>query len=347
MRVFVYESLCGGGLDAEHAAPRAPSLLREGAAMLIALLSDLAAVESVEAVTLVDARWASALPPAVGGMAVVAADEHRAAEFDRLAATADATIVVAPEIGGELASLCRRVSRVGGRLIGPDIDAIELLSDKHRTAEHLHSHGVRACRGLRLDGGRGDERRLGEVAYPAVVKPLDGAGSLGVRLVNGPNEVGASRSPRRLESYCNGLPASIAALCGPAGIALLPACSQRIAGDGTFSYLGGTTPLPPPLSKRAELLGKAALATVAGLCGYVGVDLVLGDNPMGQNDVVVEINPRFTTSYVGLRRLCETNLAAAMLDAAFGRPMRALRFRGGTVQFDADGTTRFVLSDEA
>ena len=55
--------------------------------------------------------------------------------------------------------------------------------------------------------------------------------------------------------------------------------------------------------------------------GYVGIDLVLGSAEDGSADVVVEINPRLTTSYVGLRQLLKTNLAAAMIEAAAGRPV--------------------------
>ena len=55
-----------------------------------------------------------------------------------------------------------------------------------------------------------------------------------------------------------------------------------------------------------------------GLLGYVGVDLVLGDAADGSRDYAIEINPRLTTSYVGLRALADFNIAEAMLRAANG-----------------------------
>ena len=42
--------------------------------------------------------------------------------------------------------------------------------------------------------------------------------------------------------------------------------------------------------------------------------MVLGENPSGEDDVVIEINPRITTSYVGLRAATGVNLAAPLLD---------------------------------
>ncbi len=73
-------------------------------------------------------------------------------------------------------------------------------------------------------------------------------------------------------------------------------------------------PLPVHLEARAIELGRRALASVPGLGGYVGVDLVLGDSAAA--DCAIEINPRPTVAYVGLRRLCLTSLARAILDPA-------------------------------
>jgi predicted ATP-grasp superfamily ATP-dependent carboligase len=80
---------------------------------------------------------------------------------------------------------------------------------------------------------------------------------------------------------------------------------------------------------------------VPGLLGYVGVDLVLGDAADGSQDYAIEINPRLTTSYVGLRQLAEFNLAEAMLVAAAGKLEQPLRWKPGHVRFSSDGSTSF------
>jgi predicted ATP-grasp superfamily ATP-dependent carboligase len=58
----------------------------------------------------------------------------------------------------------------------------------------------------------------------------------------------------------------------------------------------------------------AACEAIPGLRGYVGVDLVLSDT----DAVLIEINPRLTTAYVGLRRALEQNVAALIVDACAG-----------------------------
>ena len=70
--------------------------------------------------------------------------------------------------------------------------------------------------------------------------------------------------------------------------------------------------------------------------GYLGIDMVLAQRP-DQRDVVIEVNPRLTTSYVGLRELAHCNLAEAMLDVAQGKAPD-LSFDEGPVEFLADGT---------
>jgi predicted ATP-grasp superfamily ATP-dependent carboligase len=80
--------------------------------------------------------------------------------------------------------------------------------------------------------------------------------------------------------------------------------------------------------------------------GYLGVDLVLGPN--ASTDKVIEINPRLTTSYVGLRAAIESdkNLAAAMLATCCREPYN-LSFRPATIEFDCHGTVRRRHADMA
>jgi predicted ATP-grasp superfamily ATP-dependent carboligase len=63
----------------------------------------------------------------------------------------------------------------------------------------------------------------------------------------------------------------------------------------------------------------AAVECLPPTVGYVGIDLVLGPAADGSEDVVIEVNPRLTTSYVGLRRLLRNNLAEVMLHVVAGR----------------------------
>jgi tyramine---L-glutamate ligase len=87
---------------------------------------------------------------------------------------------------------------------------------------------------------------------------------------------------------------------------------------------------------RAQSLALAACRSLPGAHGYLGVDLVLGEAASGEEDYVIEINPRLTTSYVGLRRLARENLAGAMLAACAGKPP-ALSWHSHALEFSAAG----------
>jgi predicted ATP-grasp superfamily ATP-dependent carboligase len=307
MRVFVYEYTCATA-DASLGA----SLHSEGRAMLSAVVDDFRRIPGVEAVTL-------------------PAGEDRDTVCD-LARSADWTLLIAPEFDGLLAERCRWVEEAGGRLLGPSSAAVRLTADKLLLSRHLRAAGVPtpAC----IPGG-------GPVPLPAVLKPRDGAGSQATFLVHGEEELERRGAQARaegwrgelvLQPFVPGAPASVAFLRGPGRcVPLLPA-AQHLSGDGRFRYLGGRVPLPVELSERAVRLAGRAVEAVPGLRGYVGVDVVLGDE-----DAVIEINPRLTTSYVGLRALAETNLAEAMLRVAAGEDV-TLRWRAGEVGFGADGT---------
>ena len=117
----------------------------------------------------------------------------------------------------------------------------------------------------------------------------------------------------------------------------LPPTFQCIASDGSFRYSGGGLPIAPQFAVRAERLGRQALDGITGLLGYVGVDVILGADADGRDDVAIEINPRLTTSYVGLRAHLDGNLAGLMLELAEGERGHFGLNPKGRVAFNASG----------
>jgi predicted ATP-grasp superfamily ATP-dependent carboligase len=334
MRVFLYEYTCAAAAPGQIST----SLAAEGRAMWQALVHDFAEVPGVEVVTQLHPEFGPV--PAWKNVHI-----HRSAggedTFRTLARRADTCLVIAPEFDQLLATRCRWVLEAGSRLLGPAPEAVTLAADKLALSRHFRARGIPTpATVLAADfPGRAD------LTFPVVSKPRFGAGSQATVLANSPAELTACAAILQAElpgqeaivqPFVPGLPASVALLIGPhQQSALLPA-TQQLSDDSRFRYRGGSLPLPPELAARAIELGRQATATIAELRGYVGVDLILGAAADGSEDCVIEINPRLTTSYLGLRALARTNLALAMLQIADGRDA-ILSWQPGSVQFSAAG----------
>jgi predicted ATP-grasp superfamily ATP-dependent carboligase len=367
MRIFVYEYI-----SAELAGSAvAPSLRTEGRAMLAAALSDLARLPEVQVETLLCAEE-PALGMEVPPPRVIRATSARMEDtFRDLARRSDFTLVIAPEFDELLATRSRWVLEAGGTLLGCSPQAVRLAGDKLALAQFWQQCGVPtpATREVSADAFSFDH------PFPIVCKPRFGAGSQATFLARDSAEFARRWAETReecpgaciVQPFVHGTPVSVAVIVGrekgsrapldidtgssslirrhreeepvrPSAnmVALRPA-SQELSQDGRFQYQGGVLPLPDAAADRAVRLALRALASAEGLCGYVGVDLVLGDASDGRADVAIEINPRLTTSYVGLRALAETNLASLILAAVRGDDVSLPRWRQGVVRFTPQG----------
>jgi predicted ATP-grasp superfamily ATP-dependent carboligase len=306
--VFLYEYATGGGL-AGNALPA--SWAAEGHAMRRALADDFAAVPGVRLVQTIDSRFA-----AEGGAGtVVAVNESTEEEtFYRLAAEADATLVVAPESDLVLFDRTQALERVGVRLLGSSSEAVRLAGNKYELGRHLEQHGIPTppTRWRGLEDRLVDDLRLhfhdaaetpppsGKMALPAVLKSNHGAGSIRTFLLDSFEGIGPEVDGDIMQPFLDGPPMSASFLVDGSGRAFLVGVGlqKMIVRDGQFEYLGGTVPCD---LERADAGVRGAIAAVPGLRGWVGVEFLWDDRT--NQAMILEINPRVTTSYVGLRRL--------------------------------------------
>lgn len=311
--------------------------------MLWAVLEDLGRCPEIETCTLLDPcrnTTASNWPSRTTVHFAESGGEEQT--FHALAAAADFSLVIAPEFDGILEQRCRWVEEEGGRLLGPSSAAIRLTADKLTLACHWQAHGIPTPSVL--------ESLLEPLptsfSYPLVLKPRYGAGSQATFLLHHEDDLVAAvrqaraegwSSPLLLQTYSPGLAVSVAFLANGEQRYALPAVQQCLSGDGRFRYLGGRLPLPDDLDCLARHLAERAAVSVEGLQGWFGIDLVLGDADDGSGDAVIEINPRLTTSYLGLRRLARFNLAEALLALATDRPLPAWVWGTDSLLFQADG----------
>lgn len=312
--VLVHEYVTGGGWPS---AELPPGLAAEGEAMLAAVLADFRAWGGVRTLTLRDRRLA---PRDLGADEVleVRAGAHDAT-LDAALARCQAALFVAPETGGILQHLSARGLAAGVLLLGAHPGAIALAGDKWACYRQWQAAGVPTP----LTRLARPEEAVGvaaEVGYPLVLKPTDGADCEGVCLATTPAELApalevtcraAPHQPILLQPYLPGNHASASLLIAGDRVVPLSLNGQDIRAGRPFGYYGGCVPLAHRGRDQALAVAQAAAAAIPGLQGFAGVDLVLH----GDRAWAVEINPRLTTAYVGLRRVVPLNLAQAIWQA--------------------------------
>lgn len=291
--------------------------------MLRALVSDLVQVPGVEVITTRDAR----LPdPGLPAEVHYLADEQAfAAAWAGCLSAADAVWPIAPETDGILEDISRRVLQAGVTLLASPPGAVRIAASKQATAETLNRNGVPAVPVFPLDA---IEHGAGQIW---VVKPDDGVGCMGIRVVNAAADLERLRpefDAQRMfvaQHFVCGTPVSLCLLCQHGGARLLSTNLQRIAvSNDEFVLLGCTVNARHVQDSGYQDLADAIAAAMPDLWGIVGVDLIV--TPSGPQ--VLEINPRLTTSYVGLHRSLGINPARLVLElletgalpAAFERP---------------------------
>lgn len=315
MKILVHEWVTGGGLAG---LPLPASLAEEGRAMRRAIADDFQNVEGTDVIMTLDERFAGEENP---GRVVLVGKGREEATLSALASQCDDTVLIAPETGGVLADRETLLVRSGGRSLGSSPDAIALCADKRRLAEHLIRRGIRTPKTDCFDPSKG---LPGSWDYPVVVKPIDGAGAIDTFLVAGPDRLPFEHPlPREMivQPYLQGRPMSASFLVGRWGdIHLLGVGQQTIEiREGLIRYQGGRLGTHSGIDVEEP---RRAVSTVAGLRGFVGVDFIWNDEAGSAH--VIEINPRPTTSYVGLSRYHRpVTVARAWLSVVRGEPSTA------------------------
>ena len=322
VRIFVSEFICGGSLAGE---PLPASLRREGRAMLWAIVDDLLLIPEYDVATTLDARLSddarSRHSTRCDIVTVTDSGEERR-QFDRLTASSDAVLVIAPETDGHLAERVRRVEALGTRTLNCSPEAIELCGDKLRLAEHLERHTLATIPTALADWSRHEPPQSEHESW--MIKPRDGAGSWLTFRIRGNSrddwqrtaltyEQAGVRHKALIQPFVAGQPLSVGCLCRANGeVEIFPIGRQQLSNE--FVYLGGSIPADIPLATEIALrkLVLDACETIPGLSGYIGFDFLVSDADPSR-PLIVEINPRLTTSYVGYRLLSRNNLAERWL----------------------------------
>jgi len=332
-------------------------ILLEGYAMLRALIEDLK-MAGYDVITTVDSRVLEYCQLAADEIIAAPREKNPLKLLEPYLTHVDGVIVIAPAFKEALHDITRFFEEKGVKVLGSSSNAVKICSNKYTTYNVLKKAKIsipKTLLGLFDEDMESLESKVLKIGYPIVVKPVDGVGCAGLSMVNKKEELEAAvervRNETRedcflIQEYLKGDHASVSLISDGEKIAALALNAQYIKlgspAEGA-SYEGGHTPFNHPLESLVVKEAIKAVKAIDGLGGYVGVDLVI----TSKRPIVVEINPRLTTSYLGLREVLNVNVGAEIVKASFGLEVPTnIERKGyaiiGKVRFDE----KFALSSE-
>ena len=306
MRILVFEFITGGGLIG---ATVPATLLLEGGMMRNAVLADLASIPGIDVTLTRDSRcpWPDAkLPtrhfePTIG--------ESGFDLFQRALVDVEVVWPIAPETGGALARLASLAREAGKYLCLSDAETLAICASKYETASVLQKACVNVVPSFRATDS------LPVIDGEWVSKPDDGVGGAGV--MRWPTRDAALHAILAAKQYswilqplCEGESLSMSLFCADGKVTVLSINQQRVLWRYDQVVLGTLAVNSIPNTEpNFRALARQIVNALPGLWGYIGVDLVRADDGAL---TVLEINPRLTTSYCGLREALGVSVAQLM-----------------------------------
>ena len=236
----------------------------------------------------------------------------------------DAVWPIAPETGGVLEFICNLVSRKGKVLLNTPAEGVRLAASKFLTSARLEDSGIRVVPTERWRG-----QSAAPASFPFVIKPDDGVGCEDTRIISEAQqwEEFRTHAPAThwiIQPLIEGDSLSLCGLFSSGEAVLLSVNRQHIQRqDDSFKLRGcAVNGIADEGGIFSGLLKKIA-AAFPELWGYTGVDLIR--NHQGLH--VLEINPRLTSSYAGLRSALGLNPARLVIDLMHTRQLPVLAKR--------------------
>ncbi|MHA2037309.1 MAG: ATP-grasp domain-containing protein [Promethearchaeota archaeon] len=333
--IFIFEFVSGGGFNKVNIPI---SLFCEGYGMLRSIIMDFKSL-NFEIKTMLDYRilhLAQYLP--VDDISITDSKDNFVKRFKTFVEESEYIFIIAPESSKILYNLTDIVKKSKKILLSTNLEGIELGMSKLNTYSYFKKKKISTpktflipIRNKQLDY-EFIHQKFNTLKKPIIIKPEDGVGAESVYyfesqsqithfFLNFQHKIEYGRK-YLLQEFIEGKDLSVSLIGVPykadsqlKNPLLLSINSQNIDiknSDYESEYYGGTTPIENYEKIRNKLDVVLEKINSSIISGYYGIDFISTNDA---KQFFIEINPRLTTSYIGLRNAINYNPAQLIFNS--------------------------------
>jgi len=329
--IFIFEFVSGGGFSQVNIPT---SLFCEGFGMLRSIIADFKAL-GFEIHTLLDLRIFF-LSKFLQADVIRKVDEHEnyLKAFKNLIKICKYVFIIAPETSKILYELTKLVKNYNKIILSTNLYGIKNGSSKIMTYNFFKKSGILTPKTYRIPYKKNQLdkefilQKFKTLKCPIVIKPEDGVGAESIHYFEKESQIlnflrnyrvnSDKTSYFILQEFIEGEDLSIS-LIGNQNLYEIPIVlsvnSQDINIKNIKSdYFGGYTPLENHKEIIKQLYNILKKINPLKIEGYFGIDFI---QKRDHSFSFIEINPRLTTSYIGLRNIINLNCAELIFKSRF------------------------------
>jgi predicted ATP-grasp superfamily ATP-dependent carboligase len=337
-RIFIFEYVSGGGFNKDEIPI---SLFCEGFGMLVALIKDFMSL-GYEVCTLIDYRihhLSTILP--INNRIIVKKDDNFLNHFKILVKDSDYSFIIAPDSRNVLFNLTRIVKKYNKILLSINLEGINIGSSKMNTYEFFQKNKLLTPKTYLIPFKKNKldinfiVQKFDDLKKTIIIKPEDGVGAESIFLFETKEQIKNffqdyyskidTKRSYILQEYIEGKDLSISLIGLQESLNkefknpfILTINSQNVSIKNPkydSEYLGGYTPINNYQQITLELTEILDKVDFSSFTGYFGIDLIRSEE---SKYYFIEINPRLTTSYIGIRNVINQNPSKLILESKLG-----------------------------
>ncbi len=309
MRIFILEYFLSQQKDDVFKE----SFYREGKQILISLIKSFIKLENLKLSIFINKDNINLVDNNFDNVDFIISNNNNISYFKKIINLnlnrCDYFLIIAPETNNLLYQITKLMENKNLNNLGCSSECIKKAADKWLLYNNFKDTSIQLAESYLISK---NNINLDKEFFPAVIKAKYSAGSE-LKIIKSKKEFEnlnvKDYKNQIIQKIINGVPGSLSIAANSKKLQILSFNKQLINSDN-FSYLGSTINYNFPEKNKLNQLTKLIKEKYPNLNGYFGVDFIYNEKGI----YLLEINPRITSSYIGLAKI--SNPAKIILDLA-------------------------------